>query len=351
MVEIFTGRRFWVWLTVFGLIGFCAFSGLRIYSQFTEPYRGYVGEERFVDITPGSDAVTIARQLIAADIVRDRWVFRYAAWKTKSASRLQAGEYKFDSPMTAVQVLEKIMQGRVHLRTITFPEGLTLAQMAEIFGASDFGTREEFFTSVQNVELVAHFDKEATDLEGYLFPDTYALPRNATADHLVSAMVAGFEKKFDDELRRESQVRDFTLREVVTLASIIERETARADERTVVSGVFTNRLELGMLLQSDPTVIYALQLAGLYKNNLTRANLRFDSPYNTYLYAGLPPGPIASPGLGALKAAVQPDDVQYLYFVSRNDGSHVFATSLREHNRNVREFQVRYFQQRRSSEK
>jgi len=226
-----------------------------------------------------------------------------------------------------------------------------VAQMAEIFGASDFGTREEFYASVQNTELVVHFDKEATDLEGYLFPDTYALPRNATADQLVSAMVASFEQKFDEELRRESQVRGFTPREVVTLASIIERETARADERTVVSGVFTNRLELGMLLQSDPTVIYALQRAGLYKNNLTRANLRFDSPYNTYLYAGLPPGPIASPGLGSLKAAVQPDDVQYLYFVSRNDGSHVFATTLREHNRNVREFQVRYFQQRRSSGK
>ena len=351
MVEIFTSRRFWVWLTVFGLIGFCAFSGLRIYSQFTEPYRGYVGKERFVDITHGSDAVTIARQLIAAGIVRDRWAFRYATWKTKSASRLQAGEYKFDSPMTAIQVLEKIARGRVHLRTITFPEGLTLAQMAEIFGASDFGTREEFYASGQNTELVAHFDQDAIDLEGYLFPDTYALPRNATAGQLVSAMVASFEQKFDEELRRESQVRGFTPREVVTLASIIERETARADERTVVSGVFTNRLELGMLLQSDPTVIYALQRAGLYKNNLTRANLRFDSPYNTYVYAGLPPGPIASPGLAALKAAVQPDDVQYLYFVSRNDGSHVFAASLREHNRNVREFQVRYFQQRRSSGK
>lgn len=351
MVKMFTSRRFWVWLTVFGLIGFCAFSGLRIYSQFTEPYRGYVGKERFVDITHGSDAVTIARQLIAAGIVRDRWAFRYATWKTKSASRLQAGEYKFDSPMTAIQVLEKIARGRVHLRTITFPEGLTLAQMAEIFGASDFGTREEFYASGQNTELVAHFDQDATDLEGYLFPDTYALPRDATAGQLVSAMVASFEQKFDEELRRESQVRGFTPREVVTLASIIERETARADERTVVSGVFTNRLELGMLLQSDPTVIYALQRAGLYKNNLTRANLRFDSPYNTYVYAGLPPGPIASPGLAALKAAVQPDDVQYLYFVSRNDGSHVFAASLREHNRNVREYQVRYFQQRRNSRK
>lgn len=351
MVKMFTSRRFWVWLTVFGLIGFCAFSGLRIYSQFTEPYRGYVGKERFIDITHGSDAVTIARQLIAAGIVRDRWAFRYATWKTKSASRLQAGEYKFDSPMTAIQVLEKIARGRVHLRTITFPEGLTLAQMAEIFGASDFGTREEFYASGQNTELVAHFDQDAIDLEGYLFPDTYALPRNATAGQLVSAMVASFEQKFDEELRRESQVRGFTPREVVTLASIIERETARADERTVVSGVFTNRLELGMLLQSDPTVIYALQRAGLYKNNLTRANLRFDSPYNTYVYAGLPPGPIASPGLAALKAAVQPDDVQYLYFVSRNDGSHVFAASLREHNRNVREYQVRYFQQRRNSRK
>ena len=174
----------------------------------------------------------------------------------------------------------------------------------------------------------------------------YSLPRGAVAADLVAAMVAQFRRAFDADLQARAAARGLGVREVVTLASLIRRETGLDEERAIVSAVYNNRLERRMLLQCDPTVIYALQLAGLYDGNLTRDNLRFDSPYNTYVHPGLPPGPIGAPNAADLRAAVEPADVPHLYFVSRNDGSHVFADTLREHNRNVREYQIEYFRRR-----
>ena len=220
--------------------------------------------------------------------------------------------------------------------------------MARIFEDADFGSSEAFIAAAGRATLVAALDPDADDLEGYLFPETYALPRGATADDLVHAMVAQFQSAFTAELRALASVRQLTARDVVTLASIIEKETGSAAEHTLVSAVYNNRLRIGMPLQCDPTVIYALQRAGVYDGNLTRDNLQFDSPYNTYRYRGLPPGPIAAPGGAVLEAALRPADVTYLYFVSRNDGTHAFANTLREHNRNVREHQVEYFRRRRS---
>ena len=156
-------------------------------------------------------------------------------------------------------------------------------------------------------------------------------------------MVSGFEKALTPEIRQQAAARGLGIRELVTLASLVEKETGKAEERPVVAAVYSNRLKIGMGLQCDPTVIYALERAGRYTGNLTREDLRFDSPYNTYRYAGLPPGPIAAPGKASLAAAANPADVPYLYFVSRNDGSHAFASTLDEHNRNVRQYQVEYF--------
>ena len=244
---------------------------------------------------------------------------------------------------SALEVIDKIAQGKVHLRPITFPEGLTISAMALIFGQSSFGTTAAFLEASRRVEMIVALDPEASSLEGYLFPDTYSLPRTATADDLAETMVARFKVVFGESLRRQAAETGLSVPEVVTLASLVERETALAEERPLIAAVFRNRLSMGMALQCDPTVIYALDRAGLYDGNLTRANLTFDSRYNTYRYSGLPPGPIAAPGLPSLEAAVQPADVGYLYFVSRNDGSHVCASSLREHNRNVREYQRRFF--------
>ena len=269
-----------------------------------------------------------------------------AVWWSDRDRVLQAGEYYFDRPLSPPQVVDIIASGQVYMRSITFREGLTIGEMAQLFEVEKFGSAEAFTEAAQRTELIADLDDEAENLEGYLFPETYSLPRDATADDLVQAMIVQFRMVFNDALSAEAERRDLSVRDVVTLASIIQKEAGNADENGLVSAVYNNRLRIRMPLQCDPTVIYALQIAGLYDGNLTRANLEFDSPYNTYRYGGLPPGPIAAPGRAVLEAALRPDDATYLYLVSRNDGSHAFASTLREHNRNVHEYQVVYFRRR-----
>ena len=215
--------------------------------------------------------------------------------------------------------------------------------MAEIFESRGFGAAADFEAAAANPSLVRAVDDEAVDLEGYLFPETYSLPRDTPASRLVAMMVDRFLTTFVDQWRRAAVEQGLTVRQVVALASLVEEETGAPEERPVVAAVYRNRLRIGMLLQADPTVVYAMRLAGTYAGNIRRTDLAMDSPYNTYRYVGLPPGPIAAPGAAALAAVLTPADVNYLYFVSRNDGTHAFARTLAEHNRNVREFQVLYF--------
>ncbi len=314
--------------------------------RLESPYQSYSAPEVLVEIKPGNSTQTIAQRLATAGVVRDYWTFRLAIWRSGRDRALQAGEYHFDRPLSAMQVVHKIATGQVYLRPITFPEGLIISEMAQIFEVEGFGTVDEFLVAAGRVELIAEFDSQATNLEGYLFPETYSLPQDATANDLVEAMVTQFRQVFSVIMREATADRKLSVREIVTLASLIQKETGNSDEHGLVSAVYNNRLRIGMPLQCDPTVIYALQLAGLYDGNLNRRSLDFDSPYNTYRHAGLPPGPIASAGRAVLDAAVRPVDVSYLYFVSRNDGSHAFASTLREHNRNVREYQVKRLRRR-----
>jgi UPF0755 protein len=300
-----------------------------------------------VEIVPGSSPQRMARALSDAGIVVNAAAFRLAVWLEGAGRRLQAGEYRFDAPMTPRAVVDKIVRGDVFLRPVTFREGLTIRQMAALFEEKGFGPAAEFVAAASTPGPIRELDPLAPDLEGYLFPDTYTLPRRTTAEDLVARMVARFEKSLTPETRQLAASRGLSVRELVTLASLVEKETAKAEERPLVAAVYSNRLKIGMGMQCDPTVIYALERAGRYTGNLTRADLQFDSPYNTYRYAGLPPGPIAAPGLASLEAAANPANVPYLYFVSRNDGSHAFATTLDEHNRNVQEYQVRFFRERR----
>ena len=255
--------------------------------------------------------------------------------------------YRFDAPMTASEVVDRIARGDVHKRLLTFREGLTAAEMAQVFEERGFGTAAEFIAAAQDASLIREVDPAASDLEGYLFPETYALPRGTKASEVVAQMVSAFNGAFGAELREAAKSSGLTVRQVVTLASLVEKETGAAAERPLVAAVYRNRMKIGMGMQADPTVIYALQKAGKYDGNLSREDLQFDSPYNTYRYAGLPPGPIASPGRASLEAAVRPAAVDYLYFVSRNDGTHVFASTLDEHNKNVFEWQVKYFREKR----
>jgi UPF0755 protein len=313
----------------------------RIVIAEVRPYKGYAGNEQFVEIPAGAGPSSIGRRLVEAGVIRDTLGFRFELTRSGAGRRLQAGEYRFDRPMTVQEVVAKIARGDVYLLPITFREGLTILEMAQVFESRGFGPAAEFVAAASDPTPIRDLDSAARDLEGYLFPDTYTMARQATAAQLVARMVAGFEQALTPKLRADAAVRGLTVRELVTLASIIEKETGKAEERSLVAAVYANRLRIGIALQADPTVIYALQRAGRYNGNLTRADLQSDSPYNTYRYPGLPPGPIAAPGKASLEAAVHPADAPYIYFVSRGDGSHAFATTLAEHNQNVFEFQIK----------
>ena len=321
-----------------------------MYMRINQPYRGYGAPEQFVDIPPGSGSRAIGDRLIAAGVIRDAATYRMALWMSGAGRRLKAGEYRFDRAMTPFEAIDKIARGDVFVLSVTFPEGLSIAEMAKVFESHGLGAAQTFVAAAADPAPIRDIDSAARDLEGYVFPDTYALPRQTTAAQLMRVAVARFEHVFTPELRRDAAARQLTVRQAVTLASIVEKETSRPDERPQVAAVYLNRLRIGMPLQCDPTVIYALQRAGKYTGNLRRDDLAFDSAYNTYRYPGLPPGPIASPGRGSLEAAVHPADNEYLYFVSRNDGSHVFARTLDEHNRNVQKYQVQYFRDQRAGQ-
>jgi UPF0755 protein len=314
-----------------------------VVTRVDQPFRGYSEEAQFVDVPQGAGTRVIGDRLVAAGVVRDRLTYRAALWLSGSARHLKAGEYRFDRPMSARDVLAKIARGDVDLISITFPEGLTIADMAHLYESHGFGPAADFKAAAKDTSAIRALDPAATDLEGYLFPETYALPRHAHAQELVRAMSDRFQKVLTPDLRGQAAARGLTVRQLVTLASIVEKETARPEERPIVAAVYSNRIRLGMGLQCDPTVIYALQKAGRYDGNIRRDDLMFDSPYNTYRYAGLPPGPIAAPGKGSLEAAANPADNDFLYFVSRNDGTHEFARTLSEHNRNVQKYQIQYF--------
>ena len=327
-----------------------AFAGITAWQAWQSmhvPYRGYEGAEQFVDIPSGATTPAIGRRLADAHVVSDARMFRVALWWGNRGRTLKAGEYRFDRPMTVFDVIEKLVRGEVYEHRITFPEGLTIEEMSKLFEKDGFGKAGDFLSAAQNADRVHDLDPDARDLEGYLFPETYSLPHNAPASVLVDAMVDRFKVVFTQSMRLQAEGVGLTTRQVVTLASLVEKETGKADERPMVAAVYLNRVRIGMAMQADPTVVYVLEKAHRYDGNIRKEDLGIDSPYNTYKYPGLPPGPIASPGKASLEAVLAPADVPYLFFVSRNDGSHVFATTLAEHDRNVQKYQVQYFRAQR----
>jgi UPF0755 protein len=339
-------RRVVVLIVVAALAG-GVWAAQRQFARLESPYKGYAGDEQFVEIPSGMGTQAIGKLLVRAGVVCDLTTWRLAVWQSGQATALKAGEYRFTRALSPSDVVGTIARGEVYLRTVTFPEGLTIRQMAAVYEEAGFGPAREFTAAAGEARLVAAFDPDARNLEGYLFPDTYSLPRRASAHDLVRRMVARFESVMTPDLQRAAASLGLSVREAVTLASLVEKETAAAGERPLVAAVYYNRLRQHIGLQCDPTVIYALELRGRFNGNLTRADLSLDSPYNTYRYRGLPPGPIAAPGRWSLEAAVHPAAVDYLYFVSRNDGSHAFAASLADHNRNVQKYQVAFFRRRR----
>jgi UPF0755 protein len=322
----------------------------RGWSELRVPYKGYSAAEQFVTIRQGASSSEIGRQLATAQVVRDAQSFRTALWWTGRGRSLKAGEYRFDHPLTAFDVVNVLVRGDVYTQRLTFPEGLNVEEMAKLYEAHGFGRARDFVAAARNVERIRSLDEKAPDLEGYLFPETYAVPRQTPAARIIELMVGRFLSVYDEGMRARAAAAGLTTRQVVTLASLVEKETGKAEERPIIAAVYRNRLKVGMPMQADPTVVYALIKARRYDGNIRRDDLSVDSPYNTYKYPGLPPGPIASPGKASLEAALMPADVPYLYFVSRNDGSHVFARTLAEHDANVRKFQIEFFRNKRLAE-
>lgn len=266
----------------------------------------------------------------------------------RSRDSIKAGVYEFERPMPPVDVIDKLVRGDVILKTITIREGLDRFAIAKLFSDEGLGTLADWEKATREADLIRDLAPDAESLEGYLFPDTYKFDPGTPARTIVEAMVANFRKHWGNEIALIAT--ELNPHQTVTLASIVETEARLPEERPVVASVYVNRVRKRMLLGADPTVIYALKLAGTWDGNIRKADLQVDSPYNTYRKPGLPPGPIANPGLASLRAAAAPATTPYLYFVARNDGSHVFATNNAEHNRNVEKYQRQYFRDKRRAE-
>ncbi|HVS62670.1 MAG TPA: endolytic transglycosylase MltG [Thermoanaerobaculia bacterium] len=317
----------------------------RAWQQIHAPFPAGPATLVELDIEPGSSARSILQELEAAGAIESSLRARLFLTYVLDSPPLQAGEYRFELPATTPEVLDKLIRGEVVAHPVTLLEGWTMAEMASHLAVSGFGEESRFRQLMESGELVADIAPGAATLEGFLFPDTYAFASGASERQIVEKLVATFRRRLErDVLPVTGPIDD--LLGVVTLASIVEREATLDEERPLIAGVYAHRLRRGMALYADPTVIYALQLEGRWDGNLRRGDLELDSPYNTYRYPGLPPGPICSPGVSSLLAAAAPVDTDYLYFVSRNDGTHVFAATLDEHNRNVEQWQRRYWRER-----
>jgi len=303
------------------------------------PYRGYPGATLLLEIPPHRSALEVLQILQDRGVIRPGPFARVYLSLTGRASGLRAGEYLFDHPLTAPEVLDNLIRGEIYYHRVTLPEGLRSAETFSLFQRQGFGTEEAFREAFGDTRPIADLDGEAADLEGYLFPDTYLLAKGTTAAEIVQQMANHVRALWTTEWQERARSSGLSVREVMTLASLIEKETARDEERPLISSVFHNRLRKRMRLQCDPTIIYALAMRSGYRGRITRRDLALDSRYNTYVYGGLPPGPIANPGLDAIRAALYPDDTDYLYFVSMNTGRHTFSTNLRDHSIAVRKYQ------------
>jgi UPF0755 protein len=285
----------------------------------------------FVLLRPGWSTRHIAGALQSEGVIRSSTAF-LMLHHAEGLKTLKAGEYKFDEPANALEVWRRLARGDVYARTVVVPEGYNIYDIAGVVEQAGLGSAADFLAVAQrDTSLVRDLDPDARTLEGYLFPDTYQFTRIDSAHDIAAAMV----RRFRQEAQKIGLAGNPDMHRIVTMASIVEKETAVPEERPLVASVYYNRLARNMLLAADPTVIYAALLEGRYRGTIYQSDLQFDSPYNTYKYPGLPPGPIANPGVASLEAALHPMHSDFLYFVSDNNGHHRFARSPEEHARNV----------------
>jgi UPF0755 protein len=319
-------------LLVFVLCIFIAF----YFGYFLMRPAGFDQKEEIFIVKKGTGLKSVATELERRKLIKSKDLFIFWALLKGGSRDLKAGEYSLNQSMSSITIFTILASGAVKTHPLTIPEGLAAEQIADILAQKGLVDKREFMALAMDKNLAASCHIDGQSLEGYLFPDTYLLSRDMGARQIIDLMIKRFWDIFSN--LKKGHETPLSLREIVTLASIVEKETGLAEERPLIASVFLNRLKRRMRLESDPTVIYGLKD---FDGNLTKKDLQSPSPYNTYRNRGLPPGPIANPGRESLKAVINPAQTDYLYFVSRNDGSHYFSTTLREHNRAVIRYQKR----------
>ena len=303
-------------------------AGLVTLSYFLD---GFSRETKIVEIQRGIGLFSIAKKLEQHEVIRKAEILILPTLVSGSRGEFKYGEYMFSPGETPYSIHKKLRSGEVFLRKATFPEGLTLKKMAAILESSHIVSRQEFLSLAENSEYsTKKLGEDVLSLEGFLFPDTYFFPRGSSAEKVIETMLRRFWEVCAPLGIKRGEI---GVREIVTTASLIEKETASSDEKPLVSAVIRNRLRRGMKLEFDPTVIYAL--GERFDGDIRKKDLSFSSPYNTYVVSGLPPGPIAAPGVDSIQAALEPADVNYLYFVATGDGRHIFSSTYRAHQKAV----------------
>jgi UPF0755 protein len=295
---------------------------------------------KVVTIPEGATFQEVASLLEREQLIRSQSAFVVLGKAQEADRKIHPGEYELNAAMPPAEILAKLLAGRVVLHAVTIPEGYTINQIADVLAEDRITERDEFVRLARDKSFVKTLGISAESLEGYLFPDTYRFARPTSGKDVIKTMVDQLEQVMTTEWQARARDLHMTIHEVLTLASVIEKETGAGDERPQISAVFHNRLKKKIPLQSDPTVIYGLPN---YDGNLHKKDLSHPSPYNTYRWVGLPPGPIASPGAESIRAALYPAPSSYLYFVSKNDGTHHFSATLVEHNKAVEKYQKRPF--------
>jgi UPF0755 protein len=325
LISCFWGLLALVWI----IVGLLYFQASRPMSDDTEL--------QVFEVVPGMTLKRVSQELSRQNLIRSASAFQAIALIQDKQKLIMIGEYNVSPSMLPVDILQRITSGKTVLHPVTIPEGYRITEIADLLHKQNLADKENFLQQTKNMELVTGVS--ADSLEGYLFPETYHFGKFTSEETIVKKMVATFkERALKQKFLKRAKEIGFSYHEIITLASLIEKETGKDSERKQISSVFHNRLKKNMRLQTDPTVIYAIEN---FDGNIRKRDLKIDSPYNTYRYKGLPPGPIASPGLKAIVAALYPAKTANLYFVSRQDGSHQFSTTLNEHNRAVQKYQLR----------
>jgi UPF0755 protein len=331
-----------VWSVVAVLVIATALAGLVVVAV-KMPYKGYAGDSVVLNILPRTPTISILTSLETSGVLRD-WRLGFVALRLLHPGQtLKAGEYRFSGERTPEQVMLSIVAGDVVTYRVTVPEGLTCDEVFALFTSQGFGFPADYAYLFSHPGELEGVPAGAPSLEGFLFPETYTVTRSMSTREIVTMMTRAFARKLPPGYAERARAEGLSLVQAVTLASLVERETAIPEERPLVASVYWNRLRRRMLLQADPTTIYALKRLGEWRGVLARSQLTVDEPYNTYVNRGLPPGPICNPGLSSLEAALEPADTDFLFFVAAGDGSHTFSTTFVEHGRNV----ARYFESRR----